>query len=195
MGSSARPSKRPPSAANARHASRLTPCARARPLICAIKTRFGSSTCSPSHDAAPAITPNYLSTPGDRRVAAESLRLTRHIVAQPALSRYKPTEFRPGVQFQSDADLTRLAGDIATTIFHPVGTCKMGRDDDPLAVVDTRLRLRGVAGLRIVDASVMPTITSGNTNSPTLMLAERAAQWIRADADAGVLLASNVSAG
>jgi len=127
---------------------------------------------------APLIAPNYLSTDEDRRIAAESLRLTRRIVAQPALARYQPEEYKPGVQFQSDADLARLAGDIATTIFHPVGTCKMGRADDTSAVVDSHLRVRGVAGLRVVDASVMPTITSGNTNSPTLMIAERAAQWI-----------------
>ncbi|MDT9001984.1 GMC family oxidoreductase N-terminal domain-containing protein [Paucibacter sp. APW11] len=127
---------------------------------------------------APAIAPNYLSTEEDRRIAAESLRLTRKILAQPALARYRPEEYKPGPQYQSDEELARLAGDIATTIFHPVGTCKMGRDDDPLAVVDSRLRVRGIAGLRVVDASVMPTITSGNTNSPTLMIAERAAQWL-----------------
>ncbi|MDQ3059050.1 MAG: GMC family oxidoreductase N-terminal domain-containing protein [Pseudomonadota bacterium] len=128
---------------------------------------------------APAIAPNYLSTPEDRQVAADSLRLTRNIVSQSALAPFQPEEFRPGVQFQSDADLARLAGDIATTIFHPVGTTKMGRDDDPLAVVDSHLRVRGIAGLRVVDAGVMPLITSGNTNSPTLMIAEKAAQWIR----------------
>ena len=141
---------------------------------------------SPSFDVAPLISPNYLSTDVDRQVAADSLRVTRHIVAQPALARYAPQEFKPGVQFQSDADLARLAGDIATTIFHPVGTTKMGRDGDPMAVVDARLRVRGpgglVAGLRVVDAGVMPVITSGNTNSPTLMVAEKAAQWIAEDA-------------
>jgi choline dehydrogenase len=126
----------------------------------------------------PAIAPNYLSTPEDRQVAADSLRLTRRIVAQPALARYQPTEWRPGVQYQSDEELARLAGDIATTIFHPVGTTRMGRDDDPLAVLDSQLRVRGVAGLRVVDAGAMPTITSGNTNSPTLMMAEKAAEWV-----------------
>ncbi|NYG32145.1 GMC family oxidoreductase N-terminal domain-containing protein [Sphaerotilus montanus] len=136
---------------------------------------------SPRHEDAPAIFANYLSTPEDRQVAADSLRVTRRIVAQPAMQPYRPEEFKPGVQYQSDEDLARLAGDIATTIFHPVGTCRMGRADDPTAVVDSRLRVRGVAGLRVVDASVMPTITSGNTNSPTLMLAERAAQWVLAD--------------
>jgi choline dehydrogenase len=129
-------------------------------------------------DGAPRITLNYLSTEEDRRVAAESIRLTRHIVAQPALARYAPQEIKPGLQHHSDEDLARLAGDIGTTIFHPVGTCRMGRADDPLAVVDPRLALRGAEGLHIADASVMPTITSGNTNSPTLMIAERGAQWI-----------------
>jgi choline dehydrogenase len=133
---------------------------------------------SPRPEDAPAIAPNYLSTPEDRKVAADSLRLTRRIAAQPALARYRPEELKPGVQFQSDDELARLAGDIGTTIFHPVGTCRMGRDDDPQAVVDARLRVRGVAGLRVVDASVMPTITSGNTNSPVLMIAERAARWV-----------------
>ena len=127
---------------------------------------------------APRIQANYLSTPQDRQVAADSLRLTRRIAAMPALAPYRPREVKPGVQFQSDEELARLAGDIGTTIFHPVGTCRMGRADDPAAVVDPRLRVRGIDGLRVVDASVMPTITSGNTNSPTLMVAERAAEWI-----------------
>jgi choline dehydrogenase len=130
---------------------------------------------------APAIAPRYLSTEEDRQVAADSLRVTRRIVAQPALAKYRPEEWKPGVQFQTDEELARLAGDIATTIFHPVGTTKMGSDDDPLAVLDSRLRVRGIAGLRVVDAGAMPTITSGNTNSPTLMIAEKAAEWIRAD--------------
>ena len=137
---------------------------------------------SPKFEDAPAIAPNYLSTEADRKVAADSMRVTRNIVAQPALSKYQPQEWKPGVQFQTDAELAKLAGDIATTIFHPVGTTKMGRLDDPMTVVDSRLRVRGknglVAGLRVVDAGVMPTITSGNTNSPTLMIAEKAAQWI-----------------
>jgi choline dehydrogenase len=136
---------------------------------------------SPRHEDAPAITTNYLSTSEDRQVAADALRVTRRIVAQPAFQRFQPEEYRPGAQYQTDEDLVRLAGEIGTTIFHPVGTCKMGHVDDPTAVVDTRLRVRGVAGLRVVDASVMPTITSGNTNAPTLMLAERAAQWVLAD--------------
>ncbi|MFO1231638.1 MAG: GMC family oxidoreductase N-terminal domain-containing protein [Alicycliphilus sp.] len=133
--------------------------------------------------SAPAIAPNYLSTPEDRQVAADSLRITRHIVAQPALARYRPEEYKPGPQYQSDEELARLAGDIATTIFHPVGTTRMGRMDDPMAVLDSRMRLRdgrggAVAGLRVVDAGAMPSITSGNTNAPTLMMAEMAAQWI-----------------
>ncbi len=139
---------------------------------------------SPRHEDAPAIAPRYLSTADDRQVAADSLRVTRRIAAQPALARYQPQEWKPGPQYESDDDLARLAGDIATTIFHPVGTVKMGPADDPLAVLDARLRVRGVDGLRVVDASVMPTITSGNTNSPTLMIAEKAAAWVKADAAA-----------
>jgi choline dehydrogenase len=127
---------------------------------------------------APRIAPNYLSTEEDRIVAADSLRVARRIAAQPALAKYRPEEFKPGVEFQSDDELARLAGDIATTIFHPVGTAKMGRIDDETAVVDPQLRVRGVQGLRVIDASVMPTITSGNTNSPVLMIAEKAARWI-----------------
>ncbi|MBP8187579.1 MAG: GMC family oxidoreductase N-terminal domain-containing protein [Comamonas sp.] len=136
---------------------------------------------SPNFEDAPTIAPNYLSTAHDRQVAADSLRVTRNIVSQPALARYNPQEWKPGTQYQTDEELARLAGDIATTIFHPVGTTKMGRDGDSMAVLDSHLRVRGVQALRVVDAGAMPTITSGNTNSPTLMLAEKAAQWIRAD--------------
>ncbi|MEK1933883.1 MAG: GMC family oxidoreductase N-terminal domain-containing protein [Pararhizobium sp.] len=131
---------------------------------------------------APAIAPNYLSTEEDRKIAAESLRQVRRIVSQPALAKYQPEEWKPGLQFQSDDELARLAGDIANTIFHPVGTTKMGSDDDPMAVVDSRLKVRGIEGLRVVDAGIMPKITSGNTNAPTLMIAEKAAGWIVADA-------------
>ena len=131
--------------------------------------------------AHPAIAPNYLSTPEDRKVAADSLRLTRKIVAAPALQKYQPEEWRPGPSVQSDADLAQAAGDLGATIFHPVGTCKLGRADDPMAVVDTRLRVRGIERLRVIDASVMPTITSGNTNSPTIMIAERAADMLQED--------------
>lgn len=139
---------------------------------------------TPTFTDAPAIAPCYLSTDQDRKVAADSLRLTRKILAQPALQKYQPQEYKPGLQFQSDAELAQLAGDIATTIFHPVGTTQMGRDTDPLTVVDARLKVHGVSGLRIVDAGVMPRITSGNTNAPTLMIAEKAAQWIVEDAHA-----------
>jgi choline dehydrogenase len=137
---------------------------------------------TPRAQDAPGIAPHYLSTDADRLVAADSLRLTRRIVGQPALAKYRPEEVKPGVQFQTDAELAKLAGDIGTTIFHPVGTAKMGPAADPVAVVDARLRVHGVRGLRIADASVMPTITSGNTNSPTLMIAERAAGWIASGA-------------
>ncbi|WP_347841865.1 GMC family oxidoreductase N-terminal domain-containing protein [Planktomarina sp.] len=127
----------------------------------------------------PEIMPNYLSTAEDRQVAADSLRQARKIMAQPAMQVYAPEELKPGVQHQSDEELARLAGDIANTIFHPVGTVKMGQMDDPSAVLDPHLRVKGVQGLRVVDASVMPTITSGNTNAPTLMIAEKAAAWIK----------------
>ncbi len=135
---------------------------------------------------APAIRPCYLSTAEDRRVAADSLRLTRRVCAQPALARYRPEEWKPGVEIQTDDDLARRAGDIATTIFHPVGTTAMGRDGDSEAVLDSHLRLRDgrggrVAGLRVVDAGAMPVIPSGNTNAPVLMMAEKAARWIVTD--------------
>ncbi len=135
---------------------------------------------SADSQVAPKITTNYLSTPEDRKVAADSLRLTRRIVAAPALQRYAAQEHKPGLQWQTDEELAQASGDIGTTIFHPVGTCKMGRADDPMAVVDSELRVRGVAQLRVVDASVMPYITSGNCNSPTIMIAEHAADLIRA---------------
>jgi choline dehydrogenase len=127
----------------------------------------------------PAIQPNYLSTDDDRRVAVAAIRLTRRICAAPALARYTPEEFKPGPGAQTEEELARAAGDIGTTIFHPVGTCRMGRD--PMAVVDERLRVHGIAALRVVDASVMPTITSGNTNAPTVMIAEKAADMILED--------------
>ena len=127
---------------------------------------------------APKISPNYLTTEDDRKVAADSLRQVRQIMGQPAMQSYQPEEFKPGIQHQSDAELAKLAGDIANTIFHPVGTVKMGHNNDPTAVLDPHLRVKGLAGLRVVDASIMPKITSGNTNSPTLMIAEKAASWI-----------------
>ena len=129
---------------------------------------------------APAIQPNYLSDPTDRRVAVDAIKLVRKIVTtSSAFAPYRPEEYKPGAQIVSDADLVHAAGDIGTTIFHPIGTCRMG--DDAMAVVDTRLRLRGLGGLRIADASIMPTLVSGNTNSPTIMIAEKAAEMILED--------------
>ncbi|WP_297972944.1 GMC oxidoreductase, partial [uncultured Amaricoccus sp.] len=135
---------------------------------------------------APSIRPNYLSTAEDRKVAADSLRVARRVCAQPALARYAPVEWKPGAEYRTDEELARLAGDIATTIFHPVGTTAMGRDGDEGAVLDPRMRLRDgrggiVAGLRVVDAGAMPVIVSGNTNAPVLMMAEKAARWIAAE--------------
>ena len=134
--------------------------------------------------AAPAIQPNYLSTDQDRGIAVKAIRLTRHIVAQPALAPFHPAEYLPGNGVRDDDELAlaKAAGDIGTTIFHPVGTAKMGLASDPLMVVDERLRVAGVERLRVVDASAMPTITSGNTNAPTMMIAEKGAAMIRADA-------------
>ena len=131
----------------------------------------------------PAIAPNYLATPEDQLVAADAIRITRKIVAQPALQKYLPVEYLPGAQVQDDdeAGLVKAAGDIGTTIFHPVGTARMGRDMDPRAVVDARLRVIGIERLRVIDASVMPSITSGNTNSPAMMIAEKGAAMILED--------------
>jgi len=130
--------------------------------------------------SAPVIAPNYLSTDNDRLVAARALRLTRNIVAQPALAPYYPEEHMPGAKFASDEELAHAAGNIGTTIFHPTCTCAMGRADHPDAVVDPELRVRGIGRLRVIDASIMPTITSGNTNTPTVMIAERGAALMRA---------------
>jgi len=141
-----------------------------------------AKTADPDH--APAIDPNYLSTTSDLTTAVESIHLIRKIAAEPALQKYSPEEFLPGAQVQSDEDLRKAAGDIGTTIFHPVGTARMGLRSDPAAVVDDRLRVFGIEGLRVVDASVMPRITSGNTNSPTIMIAEKAAAMILEDAKA-----------
>ena len=132
---------------------------------------------------APRIDPNYLSTDSDRRVAVDALRMTRRISDSPALARYRPTEFLPGPSYSSDEALVEAAGNIGTTIFHPVGTCKMGPQNDPMAVVDARLCVRGVTNLRVIDASIMPTIVSGNTNSPTLMIAEKGAAMVLEDRD------------
>jgi choline dehydrogenase-like flavoprotein len=134
-------------------------------------------------DQAPAIAPNYLSTDDDRTVAADAIRTTRRLMKQQALAKYHPEEYLPGPNVgDDDASLAKAAGDIGTTIFHPVGTAKMGRDSDRLAVVDERLRVLGLEGLRVIDASVMPTITSGNTNAPTMMIAEKGAALILDDA-------------
>jgi len=150
--------------------------------VCQLRPTSRGSTHIESPDPAipPIIAPNYLSTVHDRHVAANALRLTRRILAAPALERYKPEEVSPGEQFQSTEALGAAAAKIGTTIFHAVGTCKMGTADDERAVLDSELRVLGVEGLRVIDASVMPVITSGNTNSPTLMIAERAAALIRA---------------
>ena len=137
---------------------------------------------SPDWRRPPEIRPNYLSDPYDRAVAANAIRVTRRIVGMPALAKYRPEEFKPGADVQTEDELVRAAGEIGTTIFHPVGTAKMGPDSDPMSVVDSRLRVRGVVGLRVIDASVMPSITSGNTNSPTLMIAERGAEMVLEDA-------------
>lgn len=134
----------------------------------------------PDTDTHPSIRLNYLTTEEDQRVAVDAIRLTRKIAAARALARFEPEEFRPGAALQDEADLVRAAGDIGTTIFHPVGTCKMGPEGDRQAVVDDRLQVHGVPGLRIADASIMPVITSGNTNAPVIMIAEKAADLIRA---------------
>src|SRR4029079_18880926 len=135
-----------------------------------------------AHEA-PVIAPNYLSTREDRQVAADAIRTTRRLMKQLALAPYRPEEFLPGPSVgDDDASLAKAAGDIGTTIFHPVGTAKMGPANDPMAVVDERLRLHGLAGLRVADGSVMPTITSGNTNTPTAMIAEKGAVMILEDA-------------
>lgn len=155
--------------------------------VCNLRPTSRGSIHAASADptVAPVIAPNYLSTEHDLRVAANALRITRRIAASPALAHYQPHEILPGLAFQSESELREAAGNIGTTIFHPVGTCRMGRADDDDAVVDARLRVRGVEGLRVADASVMPFITSGNTNSPTLMIAERAAEMVREDRRGG----------
>jgi choline dehydrogenase-like flavoprotein len=132
--------------------------------------------------AAPAIQPNYLATEDDRRVAVDSLKLTRRLVQAPALAKYQPEEYLPGPQVQSEEEMRHAAGQVGATIFHPVSTAKMGVDSDPMAVLDGRLRVRGIDGLRVIDASAMPLITSGNTASPTLMIAEKGAEFILQDA-------------
>jgi choline dehydrogenase-like flavoprotein len=144
-------------------------------------SRGGVTLSGPGLSDPPRIDPNYLATQEDRGVAVASLRWARRIVGQPALARYAPEEFRPGAAIETDDELLTAAKALATTIFHPVGTAAMGTADDPLAVVDERLRVRGLQGLRVVDASVMPAITSGNTNAPTVMIAEKGAAMILED--------------
>ena len=148
------------------------------PSVCILRPTSRGHIRAKSPDAAeyPAITMNYLSTLEDQRAAVAGLKFTRRIMQAEALAPYSPVELNPGPDIQSDADLLAAAGDLGTTIFHPVGTCKMGSDS--MAVVDDRLRVRGMTGLRIIDASIMPTITSGNTNAPTVMIAEQGARFI-----------------
>ncbi|WP_428101144.1 GMC family oxidoreductase [Candidatus Rariloculus sp.] len=152
------------------------------PSVCNLQPTSRGHVRIESADPAahPAITLNYLSTEHDRRVAVAGIRFTRRIMGAKALARFEPEEWKPGPELESDDELMRAAGDLGTTIFHPVGTCKMGRD--PLAVVDDRLAVHGIEGLRVVDASVMPRITSGNTNAPTVMIAEKGAEFILEDA-------------
>jgi len=152
------------------------------PSVCNLRPTSRGSVRIKSADAmaAPAILVNYLTTPEDQRVAADSMRFTRRIMAAPAMARYRPQEWRPGPACDEDGELVKAAGDLGSTIFHPVGTCKMGRD--AMAVVDDRLRVHGIEGLRVIDASIMPRITSGNTNAPTYMIAERGAEFVLEDA-------------
>jgi choline dehydrogenase len=140
------------------------------------QSRGSSHISSADPLAHPVINPNYLSTRADKKVAIRAIRLARKIIEQPVMRKYSPSEIKPGKAYQSDVDLAKVIGEIGTTIFHPVGTCRMGPDAE--AVVGIDLRVNGVSGLRVVDASIMPTITSGNTNSPTIMIAEKAADMI-----------------
>ena len=146
--------------------------------VCNLNPQSRGSVHINSKDAKspPDIDPRYLSEEKDRIVAAQSIRLARKIITQPAMKKYNPKEHAPGIQFQSEEELKKVAGDIGTTIFHPVGTCAMGPSDS--SVTDENLKVRGVEGLRIADASIMPSITSGNTNAPTLMIAEKASEMI-----------------
>jgi choline dehydrogenase len=148
------------------------------PSVCNLRPTSRGHVRIQSNDAfaAPAIQLNYLTTAEDQRVAARSMRITRRIMAARALARYEPQEWRPGAAAEADADLVSAAGDLGSTIFHPVGTCKMGHDG--MSVVDDRLRVHGVEALRVIDASIMPRITSGNTNAPTYMIAERGAEFV-----------------
>jgi len=148
------------------------------PSVCNLRpsSRGWVRVKSPDPAAYPDIKLNYLSTAEDRKVAVDAMRFTRRIMAAKALAKYQPDEYRPGMSVQSEADLEKAAGELGTTIFHPVGTCRMGNDE--LAVVDDELRVRGIARLRVIDASIMPRITSGNTNAPTYVIAEKGARAI-----------------
>ncbi|MEP3266298.1 MAG: GMC oxidoreductase, partial [Hyphomicrobiales bacterium] len=148
--------------------------------VCNLRPESRGSVSITSNDpsVAPDIAPNYLSTETDKRVAADSIRHARALMATKRMAEFTPQEFKPGTHIASDEDLAKAAGDIATTIFHPVGTAKMGSDS--MAVVDDQLRVHGVQGLRVVDASIMPTITSGNTHAPVMMIAEKASEMILA---------------
>ena len=159
----------------------LHPFAAITPSVCNLRpsSRGHVRINSPQSDAHPDIRLNYLSTPEDQQVAIDAMRFTRRIMAAPALAKYQPQEWKPGDGVDDDGGLIKAAGDLGTTIFHPVGSCKMGKDD--MAVVDQRLRVHGILGLRVVDASIMPNITSGNTNAPTIMIAEKAAAMIIED--------------
>jgi len=162
--------------------SPLHPFPAITPSVCNLRptSRGHVRIKSPDPHAHPAIMLNYLSTMEDKKVAVDSIHITRRIMQAKALAKYQPEEFKPGPDFKTDLSLMSAAGDLGTTIFHPVGTCRMGHDE--LAVVDDRLRVRGIAGLRVIDASVMPRITSGNTNAPTTMIAEKGAEFVREDA-------------
>jgi Choline dehydrogenase and related flavoproteins len=151
------------------------------PSVCNLRptSRGWVHITSPDHDVHPEIKVNYLATPEDQKVAADGMRFTRRVMAAPALAKYSPEEWRPGPSVESDAGLVMAAGDLGTTIFHPVSTCKMGGDD--MAVVDDRLRVHGIDGLRVIDASIMPRLTSGNTNAPTYMIAEKGAEMVLRD--------------
>ncbi len=161
------------------------------PSVCNLRPTSRGHVRIKSRDASvyPSITLNYLATPEDQKVAIEGIKFTRKIMQADALSPYAPQEYLPGMQVQTDAELLAAAGDLGATIFHPVGTCKMG--DDPLAVVNDRLQVHGVAALRVIDASIMPRITSGNTNAPTVMIAEKGATFILEDARANMAMSAH----
>jgi choline dehydrogenase len=156
------------------------------PSVCNLRPRSRGwvRIVSPDPAAYPEIKLNYLCDPDDRRIAVDAMRYTRRIMSAKALSRFEPEEFRPGTAAQTDEELANAAGELGTTIFHPVGTCRMGHD--AMAVVDQRLRVRGVGGLRVIDASIMPRITSGNTNAPAYMIAEKGAELVLADRKSSV---------